>query len=103
MQQDSWDGCAYRFSRPYVDGGEEGGDPFWDVWDENGNTKRVEGPRTFLHSIATLTNEPIARGFRLLRAWEHDHGDINAKPGSWDHFMAMMPPYLTFWWRYEPA
>ena len=29
-------------------------------------------------------------------------GDASAEPGTWEHFTAIAPPWLTIWTRYEP-
>jgi hypothetical protein len=28
--------------------------------------------------------------------------DFSAEPGTWDHFTAVMPPWLSFWVVYRP-
>lgn len=29
--------------------------------------------------------------------WEKDLGEMNAGPGSWDHFKAYLPPWIAAW------
>mgnify|MGYP007034349507 FL=1 len=29
------------------------------------------------------------------------HPDLNAEPGSWDHFVAFAPPWLSIWAELE--
>lgn len=101
IDEESWNGYGFSFSRTYQDGAEQGGDPRWDVWDEDGNSRLIEGPREFLHTFSTLVNVPIQLGFRLLGAWEDGTGDPNAYPGSWDHLQSVIPVYLIFCWAFE--
>jgi len=98
LAKEDWDGRGYPLRLLYVDGGEVlYDDPDWDVWDEAGNVVRVTGPREFRHSLGTLVNGLLERGFVLLGLWEALEGDANATPGSWDHFQAVAPPYLRLW------
>ena len=46
-----------------------------------------------------MVNGLIADSFAILGIWEGDEGDAAARPGTWDHCMAIAPPYLTFWTR----
>jgi SAM-dependent methyltransferase len=98
----SWADRGYVPTQAYVDGAEVIGDPDWDVTDEDGRKRKVAGPREFLHALSTLANEPLALGFRLLGVWEgQDSADPEAEPGTWGHFCACFPPWLTFWWKLE--
>jgi hypothetical protein len=55
----------------------------------------VQGPREFRHTLGALINGLIERGFAILGVWEEDWGTTDADPGSWDHFKAFVPPWLT--------
>jgi SAM-dependent methyltransferase len=93
----AWDE-GYRINLPYVDGAEvTAADPCWDFEDGEGNRRRVAGPREFRHALGPLVNGLIARGFLILGLWEDMTGDAAAEPGSWAHFNAFMPPWLTIW------
>jgi len=94
----SWTGKGYVVDGPYRDGAERDPAP-WEIWCGGDTPKCVEGPREFIHALATLVNVPLALGFRLLGAWEDGAGRIEDKPGSWSHFTAVLPPYLVFWWQ----
>ena len=87
--------------------------PFWDVapWDraQSGSelqkapqarpNLRIRGPREFRHTLATLVNGLIGRGFAIQGMWEGDAGRLDATPGTWGHFQAYAPPWLTIWAR----
>jgi SAM-dependent methyltransferase len=103
IDERDWNGEAYPLNRPYVDGGElEFEDPYWEVWDDDGSSVRVKGPKEFRHTLSTLVNGLIECGFVLLGLWEEESGDPQAEPGTWEHFTAIAPPYLAFWARYRP-
>jgi len=98
----NWDGQGYPLSDPYVDGAQVvAGDPHWDFEDADGTPRRVRGPWEFRHTLGTIVNGLIERGFVIRGIWEHLHGDPDEKPGTWRHFEAIAPPWLTFWATYE--
>ena len=98
VDDQSWTGEGYLIRGEYGDGAEIAPLP-WEIWGESDTPKRVQGPREFVHALATLVNVPIQLGFTLLGAWEDGVGDANDRPGSWGHFTAVCPPYLVFWWQ----
>ena len=92
----SWNGTAYEFSGFYVQGAEVTyRDESW-VFPE-GQKPLVNSVREYRHLLSTLVNGLVANGFEIrhlreaLPTWEID----DAEPGSWTHFMASMPPWLT--------
>jgi SAM-dependent methyltransferase len=98
-----WNGEGYPLSQPYIDGEElEFRDQGWEIWDEDGNRQRVRGPREFRHTLSTVVNTLACLGFVILGIWEETADVPEAKPGSWDHFKSIAPPYLTCWSRYRP-
>jgi SAM-dependent methyltransferase len=106
MDEEVWDGESYPLKYPYIDGAETTSlNPkwaFWDVETEDGEWIRVEGPREFRHTLGTLLNGLIRRGFVLLGFWEESSGDPLAEPGSWDHYKSFAPPFLRLWAQYRP-
>lgn len=100
---EKWNGEGYTISDPYVEGSElVWGDAYWDVKDEKGKVKRVKGPREFRHLLSTLVNGLVERGLVILGLWEDPSGDRAAKPGSWDHFTSVAPPWVTLWTVLRP-
>jgi len=93
-----WNGSGYPLTQPFVDGARiEYPDTQWDVDDGAGNVRRIEGPQEFRHALSTLINGLIERGLTILGCWETADGDTSAEPGSWAHFKAFAPPWLTIW------
>jgi len=97
-----WDGKGYPLRRPYQDGEIIVDDPRWDVDPGDGNIKRIRGPREFRHTLGTLINGLIECGFVILGVWEDLSGNPDAKPGSWDHFTSIAPPWMTYLTSYRP-
>lgn len=98
MDEGDWNGEGYLLKLPYDDGTEViYEDPYWEFDAGDGTTRRVQGPREFRHSLNTLVNGLVEQGFVLRGVWEDLAGDRNAEPGTWEHFKAIAPPYLTFW------
>jgi len=103
MDEGQWDGKAYPLKRPYVDGAEvDFDDAYWEVWYDDGSSRRVKGPREFRHSLSPLMNRLIGLGFIILGAWEEVGQDQHAEPGTWDHLKLVAPPWITFWAAYRP-
>ena len=98
-----WNGNGYPLKQPYVDGGElVFQDPCWEIWNDGGSNQRIKGPREFRHTLSTIVNTLVRLGFIILGAWEETTRAPDARPGSWDHFTSIAPPYLTFWAAYCP-
>ena len=102
IDERDWDGQGYSLNAPYVDGELHFDDPHWEFEDINGAPQRIVGPRTFRHTLSAVINGLVEHGFVMLGLWEDDSGDPQAETGSWDHFKAIAPPWLTFWAAYRP-
>ena len=99
-----WDGRGYALAEAYLDGAEvTGADEEW-VYERAGRGE-VRPPREYRHGLATLVGGLAAAGFRILRASEDEslHPRPDAEPGTWDHFVSIVRPWLTFLSRYEPG
>jgi len=101
---DRWTGKGYLLSDGYVEGAETVcGDGFWDFADGNGQARRIAGPREFRHTLTAMMNGLIARGFIFLDVHEEPLGQADAKPGTWEHFCSVAPPWLCIWAVRQPA
>lgn len=98
-ERDYVDGRGYAIHRLYQDGSMQNMGELWDIWQEDGRIDHVAGPEEFCHTLRTVMNSLLWRGFQLLGLWESGTGDSNAEAGTWEHFTAVMPPWLTTWWR----
>jgi SAM-dependent methyltransferase len=98
-----WDGRGYALSRAYVEGAEVTGDDEEWVYERAGR-EPVRPPREYRHGFGTLVGGLAENGFRILRASEDESidPDPDAAPGTWDHFVTVVRPWLTFLSRHEP-
>jgi SAM-dependent methyltransferase len=103
LSEEAWNGAGYPLTKPYVDGAEiVFDDPYWTFAGNQGQPMRVKGPHEFRHSLSSIVNGLVAHGFMLLGTWEELSGVPDAAPGTWEHFKAIAPPWLTFWASYRP-
>jgi ubiquinone/menaquinone biosynthesis C-methylase UbiE len=101
----TWDGTGYPLSQPYRDGESmTNQDEAWVYRNADPNRSPIPGPREYRHTLATLVNGLVERGFAIRRLSDGPSiwPDLNAEPGTWDHFVAIAPPWLTFLCLYEP-
>lgn len=100
MGTHSWNGSAYEISRFYKQGEEvEYKDEAW-VFpaDSTSTAARPEGPREYRQLLSTLLNGLVESGFILLHMQEEtgSEPEADATPGEWQHFVKVMPPWLSF-------
>jgi 2-polyprenyl-3-methyl-5-hydroxy-6-metoxy-1,4-benzoquinol methylase len=98
-----WDGQGYALAEAYIDGAEvTGTDEEW-VYERAGR-EAIRPPREYRHGLGTLVGGLSEQGFRIVRASEDEsiHPVANAVPGTWDHFVSIIRPWLTFLSRYDP-
>lgn len=101
LEETDWNGEGYVMKRPYIDGDELiFADDSWDV-----DGEKVLGPREFNHALGPVINTLVGSGFVIRGLWEDAEnlqGDLQAEPGSWEHFVAFSPPYMIIVATYEP-
>lgn len=98
-----WDGRGYALSHRYEEGEVlTGVDEGW-VY-EREPARPAPPPREYRHGFGTLLGGTAERGFRLLRATEDvsTYPDPSAGPGTWEHFVSVVRPWLAFLWAYDP-
>ena len=79
--------------------------PEWGVWDVErspGEWVKVEGPKEFRHHLGTIINGLTSQHFLILGLWEYTEGDPGAEPGSWEHYIAFVPPWMKVWTQLRP-
>jgi SAM-dependent methyltransferase len=99
MDETTWNGEGYLMKRRYADGEVRFDTDFWDVEDVDGTVRKVEGPREFNHTLSTVMNGLIRRGFNILGLWEDLVNPADAAPGTWDHFRSIAPTELMLYTR----
>jgi SAM-dependent methyltransferase len=94
----SWNGRAYEIHLLYEQGVElDYEDEAW-VFPTDSAAPGLPGPREYRQLLSTLLNGLVDSGFTLLHVQEetgHAPG-TDLVPGEWDHFTAVMPPWLSF-------
>lgn len=95
-RETDWNGAGYVLRGPYV-GGEAitYDDQEW-VYDHEANSVPHK-PVEYRHNLCTVVNELVAAGFSIRRLSDDTdmHSDSEADPGSWNHYTAFAPPWLS--------
>jgi SAM-dependent methyltransferase len=99
-----WNGEGYTLKSPYVNGAEiTFKDESWVYGGEN-PARPIRECKEYRHTLGTLINGLIEQSFLILNISEQNLGtsDIEAEPGTSDHFTSVAPPWLLFWAAYRP-
>jgi len=95
VDERDFDGTGYVVRLPYIQGALlETPDAAWVA-----GGRPVEPQREYRQTLETVINGLVDEGFRITHLDEGLHTDLDpqANPGSWVHFNAVVPPWLTFW------
>jgi 2-polyprenyl-3-methyl-5-hydroxy-6-metoxy-1,4-benzoquinol methylase len=102
-EQSAWNGEGYVLKKPYTDKAQiiyE--DQSW-VYarDEHGS---IAKPIEYRHNLSTLFNGLTANKFVVFHVSDNCDmsPDENSEAGSWDHFVAFAPPWLSIWASSRP-
>jgi ubiquinone/menaquinone biosynthesis C-methylase UbiE len=93
-----WNGTAYEIKSLYQQGQPtQYQDEAW-VFPPSSTASRPPGPQEYRQLLSTLINGLIEETFDLLHINEEtgDSGTNVLVPGEWQHFTAVMPPWLSF-------
>ena len=97
-----WNGKGYPLWQPYRDGyAIKTSDPNWNFSNREGKAVKAKSPQEFKHTLSTIINGLIQRGFKILKFDEHRSNYDNSEPGTWDHYISCAPPWLYLWVRKE--
>ena len=105
LSEAEWNGEGYVLKSPYRNGAEiVTPDPEWVYARSQKPLPAAREARFYRHTLSSTLNSLLALGFSLLHFSDskHIHPNSDAKPGTWDHFVAYAPPYLALWLRYQP-
>lgn len=95
-----WNNKGYPISQPYRDGEPiKIHDHTWNFEDTKGKKIKAEAPQEFRHTLSTILNSLIERKFNILRFEEYKGSNFDAKPGTWDHYITVAPPWFSLWAR----
>lgn len=103
LTPDDWNGSSYALKYPYVEHvAIESEDQPW-VYSRNASTgDPIPTLREYRHTLSTLVNGLSEQGFVIRHLSENMDltPDLQAEPGTWDHFVAFAPPWFAFWTEY---
>lgn len=90
-----WEGKGYPIWQPYEDGYPiRTADPHWNFTNQKDEAVKVESPQEYRHTLSTLLNGLIGRGFEILHLKEETGSGEDAEPGTWEHYVSCAPPWL---------
>ncbi|CAN5549392.1 hypothetical protein BH10CHL1_BH10CHL1_12490 [soil metagenome] len=101
LSERDWNGTGYLLKSPYQEGAAT---TYPDQpWVADASTP-IPQPREYRHTLSTLVNGLLEQSFVIQHLSDSTdfYPDANAEPGTWDHFTAIAPPWLTFWTLYQP-
>ena len=105
LSEQDWNGVGYTLKHPYINGAEirYEADQDW-VYDRSKVAGSIPPPREFRHSLSTLVSSLVEHSFVILHIADSSNftPDPTAEPGTWKHFLAIAPPWLSFWTTYRP-
>ena len=97
VTDEDWSGSGYPLKLPYENGlSMWPDDDAWEVEGEDGRSQHITGPKEFSHTLSSVVNGLIRRGFILHGLWEHTGQmtpDVRANPGTWEHFSKIRAIY----------
>jgi SAM-dependent methyltransferase len=104
MQEKDWNGYGYTIRHPYVNGAEiiyE--DQEW-VYNRTEPGAAIPPPREFRHTLSALVSGLVEQGFIIQHVSDYSNfnPDPDAEPGTWNHFVSIAPPWLSFWTSHRP-
>jgi 2-polyprenyl-3-methyl-5-hydroxy-6-metoxy-1,4-benzoquinol methylase len=104
LSERDWNSEGYMLKYPYLDGAEiTYEDQGW-VYDRNQANEPIQSPREYRHTLSSLVGGLVEQGFLILHVSDYTdfHPDSKAEPGTWDHFVSIAPPWLSFWASNRP-
>ncbi|MEL6851091.1 MAG: hypothetical protein AAFP92_21405, partial [Bacteroidota bacterium] len=94
-QAELWEGKGYPLWQPYRDGYPiQTQDGHWNFENQQDEPVRVESPQEYRHTLSTVMNGLLVRGFEIIYFQEEVGTESDATPGSWDHYQSIAPPWL---------
>lgn len=94
-KEDLWNEKGYPLWQPYKDGYEiKTEDPNWNFTNSKNEKVKIESPQEYKHTLSTIINGLIKRGFEILHLKEETNNQEGTTPGTWDHYKSCAPPWI---------
>lgn len=99
-----WDGNGYPLRYPYIQGEHYTRPEQEWVYDRSRHDVEIPPSREYRHTLSTLVSGLVETGFLIVHISDYAdlHPDADGPPGTWDHFVSIAPPWLSFFTRYQP-
>ncbi|HEY8559406.1 MAG TPA: methyltransferase domain-containing protein [Pyrinomonadaceae bacterium] len=102
--QSDWNGEGYILKKTYTDKAQISyEDQDW-VYERDSDDDSIRQPIEYRHTLASLFNGLIENNLLVFHVSDNCdmYPDENAAPGTWEHFVAFAPPWLSIWASYRP-
>lgn len=101
-RENDWNGEGYLVREPYTDGQKIAYDDQDWVY-ERESDRLIPKPVEYRQNLARVINGLADHGFRIIHFSDSldMHPDTRSEPGSWDHYVAFLPPWFSFFTRLE--
>ena len=105
LSENSWNGTGYTLKHPYINGAEVTYEDQQWVYDRNRANAPIPSPREYRHTLSALVSGLVELGFVIIHVADYVdiYPDTKAEPGTWEHFVSVAPPWLTFLASYRPG
>jgi len=105
LEEKDWNGEGYVLKHHYVDEAEfMSEDAQWVFHPNSMPQQAIHGVRQYRYTLSTIVNGLVEQGFVIQHVEDcaSVRPDANAAPGTWDHFVSVAPPWMSFWTFYNP-
>jgi ubiquinone/menaquinone biosynthesis C-methylase UbiE len=97
-KKELWHGKGYPIWQSYKEGVEiKTEDPNWNLISKDGEIIKIKSPQEFRHTLSTVFNGVITRGFEIIKFDEYTSEDPHSEPGTWEHYVSCTAPWLYLW------
>ncbi|MEL7161886.1 MAG: class I SAM-dependent methyltransferase [Bacteroidota bacterium] len=95
QKNELWQGIGYPIWQPYRDGYPiNTSDPHWNFTNAHNEEVSIKSPQEYRHTMSTVLNGLISRGFTILSYQEEIGREYDSQPGSWEHYKTRLPPWI---------
>jgi ubiquinone/menaquinone biosynthesis C-methylase UbiE len=103
VRNGDWNGSGYTVKEPYLQGQRiQYSDEEW-VYDRDKHGT-IDSPVEYRQTLSKVFNGLIVNGFMMMRVQEIAayEASYDAPPGTWEHFTAVLPPWLMIHAVFRP-